>query len=209
MDTSEIANLISKIDDYPDEYLPIKRQAKKYHRNKSTIDNNKTLNIFHRPWVAPFNWGLLLYQGADENLIEQFEQKTQKIIPSFYKNFLVSINGCFIYDLSLFGLTPSIYLKDTLDRSQLQCHDLSLANKDWIFDYKVDKSCFYFGSRAYTYGENVGYFFGDNKIKSIKVNGKTVKEWMDFTDFLSDEIKETEKIMLTEIPKDVKVLVDE
>src|SRR5687768_1539364 len=99
MNTLEIANLISEIDAYPDEYLAIKNQAKKYLRNNSTIDVDKTLNIFHRPWVAPFNWGLRLYRAADKNWIDEFEQKTQKPLPGLYKKFLLTINGCFIVSL--------------------------------------------------------------------------------------------------------------
>ena len=209
MDPSEIANLMSKIDSYPDEYLPIQKQAKKYLRNNLCIDGNNTLNVFHRPWVAPFNWGLMLYQGADKNWIEQFEERTQKIIPSTYKSFLLTINGCFIYDLSLYGLTPSIYLEVTLDRSELQCHDLTTANTDWIFEYKVDENDFHFGSGTYLYDEKIGYFFDDNKIRSISTNGKLVNEWMNFTDFLSDEISTAEKIMLAEIPEDTNLLIDE
>lgn len=83
MDTLEIANLTSRIEAYPNEYLPLKIQARKYLRNNSSVDSNKTLNIFHRPWVAPFNWGLRLYKAADINWIEQFEQKTQRAIPQF------------------------------------------------------------------------------------------------------------------------------
>ena len=209
MDPSDIANLMSKIDNYPDEYLPIKRQAKKYLRNNSTIDNDRTLNIFHRPWVAPFNWGLTLYKAAEKNWINEFERQTQKIIPNHYKNFLLTINGCFIYDFSLYGLTPSIYLNRTLDRSQLQAHDLTIANREWLYEYKVDKNSFHFGSRAYTYNENVGYFFYDNKIKSITKNDKTVNEWHNFSNFLNDEIREAENMMLEEIPKEFEILTDE
>ena len=209
MNTSGIANLLSKIDSYPDEYLPLKKQAKKYLRNNSSIDDNNTLNIFHQPWVAPFNWGLMLYQGADKNWIEQFEQKTQKTIPGPYKNFLLAINGCFIYEISLYGLTPSIYLEGTIDRTQLQCHDLTRANTDWIFEYKVDESYFHFGSGTYLYDEKIGYFFEGNKIRSITTDGKLVNKWLEFTDFLSDEISTAEKIMSAEIPGNTKLLIDE
>ena len=99
-------------------------------------------------------------------------------------------------------------MKGTLDRSQLQCHDLIIANQDWINEYKVPQSYFHFGSRAYAYDENIGYFFDNNKIRSIRGNGKIVNEWTGFSDFLSDEIKEAEKIMIKEIPKEVKSLTD-
>lgn len=208
METSEIEILSSKIEAFPGEYLPIKQQAKKYLKNDSTLDKNSTLNIFRRPWVAPFNWGLILYKGAEAYWIEQFEQNTQKIIPSIYKSFLQRFNGCFIYDLSLFGLTPTIYLKGTLDRTLLQCHDLITANIEWILEYKLDQHHFYFGSRAYSFDENIGYFFVENKIRAIRTNGKIEKEWFDFTEFLNDEIKEAEKMMLKEIPKGVKILAE-
>ena len=167
------------------------------------------MNIFHRPWVAPFNWGLRLYKGVDKNWLEQFEQKTQKVIPDFYKDFLLEINGCFIYDLSLFGLLPSIFLKGVLDRTQLQCHDLVTANTNWIYEYKVDKNNFHFGGRSYTYSENIGYFFDSNKIRALRSNGKTIKEWQNFSVFLNDEIKEAEKMMIKEIPKEIEILNDE
>jgi hypothetical protein len=202
-------DLASKIDNYSDEYLAIKRQAKKYLRNNSAIDDNNTLNIFHRPWVAPFNWGLNLYKGADKQWLEQFEQETKKIIPTFYKTFLLAINGCFVYDLSLFGLPPSLYLNQTLDRSQLQCHDLGSANTNWIYEYRVDKNSFHFGNRAYTHDENLGYFFYDNKIKSIITNGRTVSQWDNYSDFLNDEINEAERMMLKEVPKQIKILTNE
>lgn len=167
MKTSQTEILLAKINAYPDEYLSIKRQAKKYISNNSSLDKDDTLKIFHRPWVAPLNWGIRFYKGADGKWLEEYENRTQTTIPNAYKKFLLTINGCFIYDLSLFGLTPSIYSKGTLDRSELQCHDLISANKDWIREYPLNQDYFHFGGHAYTYEENVGYFFHENKIKSL------------------------------------------
>ena len=84
----------------------------------------------------------MLFKGADKSWLEQFENMTQKLIPDFYKNFLGLVNGCFVHGISFYGLTPSIYIKGTLDRSILQCHDLTTANNEWINEYEVDKRLF-------------------------------------------------------------------
>jgi hypothetical protein len=207
MDSSQIEKLIERIDSYPEEYIALKHQAKKYIQNNSNIDDGGTLNVFHRPWVAPFNWGMRLYQPAGQSWIEQFQQRTHKVIPDFYKKFLLAINGCFIYDLSLFGLTPSMYTTGTLNRSILQCTDLTTANNTWIVEYKIDSTCFHFGGRAYTYSENIGYFFTGTEIKSLRKNGNTIKSWTSFSDFLTDEVMEAENMMAEEIPKNTKILI--
>ena len=209
MDTSRLQNLISIINTYPDEYLAIKKQAKKYLKNNSIIDNLETINIFHRPWIARLNWSLTIYKGADKIWFEQYEKVTHKLVPDFYKNFLSKINGCFIHDISFFGLTPSIYTKGTLDRSILQCHDLTTANKEWIKEYDVDQSYFHFGGRSYSYSENLGYFFVDDKIMAVRKNGNAINEWKTFFEFLLDEIERAEQIALKNVPIGMQVLVDE
>jgi hypothetical protein len=102
--TSKMENIYKIIDSYSDEYLAIKKQAKKYILNDSIIDNNERVNILHRPWVARLNWGLMLYKGADVGWINQTETLIKKPMPAFYKSFLAKINGCFLYDISMFGL---------------------------------------------------------------------------------------------------------
>ena len=96
--------------------------------------------------------------------------------------------------------------KNLLNRRVLQCHDLAMANHDWILEYKVARGCFYFGSRSYSYSENMGYFWDNDKIKSVRKNGKTLAEWTDFTDFLQDEIGVVEKKMLEQLPRDIRIL---
>ena len=191
------------VDSYPDEYLAIKKQAKKYIQNGSDIDNNERLNILHRPWVARLNWGLMLYKGSDIEKINQAEGLIKKPIPEFYKNFLTKINGCFLYDISLFGLIPSF------TRTVLQCHDLVNANIEWIKEFNVDQSFFLFGGGHYSYEENTRYFYGQDKIISIRKNGKFVNQWSNFSDFLNDELTRAENKMLNDIPKNTVLKVSE
>ena len=195
-------NLHSVIDSYPDEYIGIKTQAKKYIQNGSNIDERGRLNILHRPWLAPLNWGLMLYKGADLKWIKETEEVIQKPIPDFYSRFLTHINGCFLYDISMFGLIHS------LTRSFLQCHDLITANCSWIGEYEIDHNFFHFGGGRYSDDENTGYFYGNNKIISILNNGKIINEWGNFSDFLNDELLRAEREMLKNVPKNTKLIVN-
>ena len=138
MDDALARTLTEKIDSLPDEYISLKQQARKYLRNNSNVDKNETVNIFHRPWVAPFNWGIMLYKGASPARIEEFSDRTGKVMPNFYGRFLSFVNGAFIYNLSLYGISSSVREKNLLDRSILQCHDLILANNHWIQEYNVE-----------------------------------------------------------------------
>jgi hypothetical protein len=196
-------NINKLLNSYPDEYISVKRQALKYIQNGSNIDERETVNILHRPWVAPLNWGLMIYKGADEKWISKVEESINRTIPDFYKKFLREMNGCFLYDISMFGLIHS------LTRTFLQCHDLKTANIEWIKEFDIDQSYFHFGGGTYSYKENTGYFYGHNKIISIRNNGKVVNEWSNFESFLNDELLRAEKKMLKEVPKKILIIVTE
>ena len=80
----------------------------------------------------------MLYKGASPARIEEFSDRTGKVMPNFYGRFLSFVNGAFIYNLSLYGISSSVREKNLLDRSILQCHDLILANNHWIQEYNVE-----------------------------------------------------------------------
>ncbi len=194
-------NINKIIDSYSDKYFAIKEQARKYILNGSNVDEKERLNILHRPWVAPLNWGLMIYKGASKEVLCEFQYDSKIIIPTFYREFLENINGCFLYDISLYGIIPSF------TRSFLQCHSLQTANDYWKGGYEVNQTYFHFGGSSYNYEENVGYFYGENKIISILKNGLIVGEWTDFSVFLNDEIRKSEKKMLKETPKDINLKI--
>jgi hypothetical protein len=196
----------NRIENLPPELDSIANQANKYLENNSSI-NELVLNILHRPWIARLNWGLMLYKGANVNWFIEFTERTGKEIPKFYIDFLKSINGGFIYDISLYGLTPSLYNSGKLNRSILQCHDLTTANNNWIRGYEVDPNLFHFGGRSYTDDENVGYFFDKQKILCYRKNGELINEWDTFSKMLSDEIKIAEQKMLDEVPKEIELII--
>ncbi len=203
-----IQDLENRITCFSSELNSIKEQSLKYLRNNSKIGGGDELFIFHRPWVAPMNWGIMLFPKVEIEWIEQFETKSTKYIPEFYRNFLNQINGCFIYDISLYGLTPSIFSSNQLNRSIVQCHDLLSANNSWIREYNVEKSFFYFGSSHYSDSENLGYFVdGNNELFSMLKDGTVISNWNNFESFLADEILKEEEKMKLEIPKEIEIKI--
>lgn len=70
-------NISEIIDSYSDKYFAIKQQARKYILNGSNVDDKERLNILHRPWVAPFNWGIMIYKCASKEVICGFQYENE------------------------------------------------------------------------------------------------------------------------------------
>jgi len=185
----------------------VKEQVDRYYDfdNKADLRHDGAVKVFNRTWVAPMNYGLLLFPPVDKIMIEKFEEKEKLKIPDFYKEILNMMNGCFIYDFSLFGLPKSIYEKGLHDRSDVYQFDLGTANRSWRLGFDIKPNLFHFGSRAYSYDENTGYFAdGENKIYSILRSGQIVKTWTSFKHFMADEVTEAEKMMKEDLPKELR-----
>ncbi|HEY5748743.1 MAG TPA: SMI1/KNR4 family protein [Chryseolinea sp.] len=193
------------LDHLPGDFEPIVKQANKYYSadNKAGVRKDGAIQIFNRTWVAPENYGLLLFPPADNNLLDKFEKRNNLKTPKSYHDILGIMNGCFVYGFNLFGLPESLYSTGRLNRDFLCQFDLGSANKFWKFEYKINADLFHIGSRKYSPDENIGYFIDDqDKIISLLKTGKQIKSWPNFQDFLSDEISIAEDMMLDEIPKE-------
>ena len=141
---------------------------------------------------------IVLYEGITKSWINKFKTNTKIKIPEIYQDLLLKINGCYIFDMTLYGLTPSLYNNKLLDRTKLQCLSLDTANTSWIKEYDIDSKYFYFGSRSYNENENIGYFIVEDKIKTILVGGKIISAYKNFKEFLMEEIKIAEDMYLKE-----------
>ena len=191
--TKDIKDILDKLDS---NLNPIKEQAIRYFDIESNVGADNVVQIFKRPWVAPENFGLILYPPVEKEWLFEFERKTGKIIPKLYEEILLQMNGCFVYDFSLFGLPKSIYTKGVLDRCILQQFDLTEANSSWIREYDANQDLFHIGSHCYD--ERIGYFVDNNTILSIKETGEIVNSFATVKDFLIKEIEMAEKIMIME-----------
>ncbi len=199
----------NRISNYPLELDAIKHQCLKYIANNSKIGSGDELFIFHRPWIAPMNWGILLFPPVTNDWIQTFESRSDKAIPSFYVDFLNEINGCFIYDIALYGITSSIVNAHQTNKSSVRAQDLFRANLSWIQEYQVEYSFFHFGTSHYSGKEKLGYFAdGNNEIFSMLQNGTVISTWKNFADFLQDEIARSEEKMKFEIPPTYKIKME-
>lgn len=197
------------LDKLPKEFKPIVDQANKYYAfdNKAAVRSDGAIQILNCTWVAPENYGLLLFPPAENKLIDKFEKQNKLRIPKSYKDILTMMNGCFVYDFALYGIPASLYSRGLLDRTTLSQFDLGDANQFWKHEYETgaDDDLFHIGGRAYSFEENIGYFIDpDDKIISLQKSGEALKTWANFGDFLQDEINEAEKIMLSEMPKKLR-----
>lgn len=191
----KINGLINKFDN---ELASIKDCGEKYLQYCSIIDTDNSIKIGHNPVVAPNNYIVVLYEGVKKSWINKFKANTKIRIPKAYEKVLLNLNGCFVFGMVLYGLTPSLYNAKVFDMSMLQCLSLDRANTQWIREYGIGTDCFHFGGRSYSYNENVGYFITENTIEAKLKNGEIVKEYANIKEFLENEIKISEEMYLKE-----------
>jgi hypothetical protein len=153
------------------------------------------IRISKRRKIGTEAYAIILYKGLSDEDIQKYERMHQfKIHPS-YRNILLSINGAFLFQMSLFGIPPSMNSNTLfLDRSVLQPHDLSTAHLSWRHEFKNCEELFHFGGGPWSFTDNVGYFLDTNgKIYSVLKDGNIVDSWSDFKEFISIELERSEQ----------------
>jgi hypothetical protein len=171
----------------PAEFSALKVSGLEYLKYCSSIELDGALQIAHRPWIAPLNYAIHIFPPAPKSWLKKFAGRK---IPHHYQQFLLSTNGLFAFDLCLYGLPPSLQKSPALvDRSRLQCLDLTIANTDWAREFNVDPQLFLFGGSPHSDSENIGYFMQQNgKVRAIRKTGENLREWETFQNFLGAEL---------------------
>lgn len=176
--------------------------ASRYAGHSCQVARDGTLQIGHMPWVAPMAYAFWLFPAADGRWLDRFESRVGVSIPPDYSGFLRALNGCHAYDLSLYGLAPSMQGDPPrMDRTVVQPLDLGTANTHWASDYLGGPRGFYLGSRAWSYDERVGYFWDDAAIACVRRNGDVVATWPSLPDLLDNELAVAERMMLEKAPQ--------
>ena len=192
----------NRLKTFPNILAPIKDISQKYIQQGGKIDDG-TVKIYNLTWEAPLQYGITIFKPTPDGYIEKFERDNDIEIPVVYKQFLKEMNGCYVFELTMFGLPPSIYKPDIDHKYFIECYDLAVANKEWKYDYQTDSNSFYFGGRTYLYNENIGYFIDSvGVIKAVRYNGQVLNKWASFSAFLKDEIKQAEDLMIYYMPYD-------
>jgi hypothetical protein len=193
-----------RLDDFSGEFTPLADAALRYLRYCSAMDIDGTALIGHMPWKAPLAYAFRLFPPAKKSWFSRYAKVRGIQIPAKLRPLLSTVNGCFAFGLSLFGMPLSMIKEPPLlDRSNLQPHDLSLANENqgWKYGFRGAEDGFHFGGRHYSYTENAGFFlFGGSQIVSLLKDGSVVGKWREFSSFLRDELAAAEAFECSKIP---------
>ena len=196
---------------------PIKQTCEKYLKYCCIINSDlsqdikgniipyfEKIRIGHNPAPHWDSYIISLYKGVNNNWFDKFKEKMKIDIPNIYKEFLLDINGCKLFDLFaddmiLYGLVPENYHPTdyfldgkAIKRPKYSGWDLEKANTEWKIEYNFDG--FLIGHRCYNWEqEYFGFFIKNNKIFSVNRYDKTIVKYNNFSEFLSEEIKLAEK----------------
>ncbi|MGH9761435.1 MAG: hypothetical protein ACREDR_23375, partial [Blastocatellia bacterium] len=146
------------------------------------------------PNIAPKAYALRFFAPLSSDLIDSYQSIHNIRVSSYYLPILQKLNGAHAFELSLFGIPPSMASDPPLlDRSVAQPLDIGTANTVWKRGYAVEKDWFHFGGGPYTFDENIGYFFDQSgTIHSMRKSGKSLGSWRTFKQFLVDELARAE-----------------
>jgi hypothetical protein len=193
-----------RLNELPSELEPIRDACLRYLHRCCAVGSDDTLLVGHQPWDGLHSYLCRLFPGAKKTWFARYSKLHGLQIPPTVRRFLSCANGATFFGLSIFGMSPSM-LQDPplMNRSVVQCLDVSEANTFWKHEYRAEDTGFHFGSRDFSDTEVLGYFVGDcGGIRAIRKSGEVVGEWMDVTTFLKDELPRAEKLALESIASD-------
>src|SRR6185436_10564469 len=122
-------NAISRrLNTLPQVFSPLREHAMRHLHSGTKIDENGAVSIGRNPNVAPEYFVFRIYPPSNPDWLVR---RRSYEVPIEYLRFLAATNGCFAYGMSLYGFTPSMEAYGLLDRSSVQCHDLTTASEVW------------------------------------------------------------------------------
>lgn len=194
----------ARLNRLPADLAPVKEACVRYLRYCSAMDIDDGASLIaHQPWVGPEAYLLVVYPSAPKSWFPKYEKLARLKFPPLIKRLLTNANGCELFGISIYGMTPSMVQKGLLDRSKCQCRDIGTANQHWKHEYPVAPDFFHFGARDYSDTELAGYFLAaDSRIHAITRGGKAIGTWTSLKEFLHDELAVSEKLMCAKIKKD-------
>ncbi len=181
--------IVTFIDSLTNELEPLREIAARLSSGVNEI-NGDMIALSHRPHVAPQSYALRLNLPLPQANVIQYQLIHKITLSPHYLPILQKLNGADVFELSLFGIPPSMANDPPrLDRTAAMPLDIATANANWKFEYVVPNDWFHFGGGPLSFDENIGYFFDSvGKIHSIRKNGEIFNSWVTFSQFLNDEI---------------------
>jgi hypothetical protein len=150
--------------------------------------------LSHRPHIAPHSYALTLYAPLSDATIARYQRIHGINFSAHYLRILEKLNGAHAFQLSLFGVPPSMADDPPrLNRLTSQPFDVATANQDWKLEYSVPREWFHFGGGPHSFEENIGYFLDSyGTIYACRKNGERLRSWTLFSEFLREELRRAE-----------------
>jgi hypothetical protein len=152
------------------------------------------LEISHRPRIGSGAFALRIFPGADAQMIADYEDIHRLAIFDKYRNLLLRMNGAHIFNLSLYGIPPSMAKRPPLlNRETSWPYDLASSQKGWKRTDSQGLMQLWIGSGPHNRNEHVGYFlFVDGSVEARLKDGSVLGGWPNLEDFLKVEVRRAE-----------------
>jgi hypothetical protein len=189
-----VRSLDERLDQLPPDLQPLAGAVWEHRSRGTNIRGDGTVEVAPMPWVGPEAFAFVLYPAAEPAWLAAFARRTGRAIPETYAAVLAALNGCFAFDLALYGLPPSLQAPPPLlARGTLEPLDLETANRYWAQEYRGAGQEFCCGGCTLTATENVGYFLtSDGLFRSRHKDGDVRREWASIRDLLIEELPAAE-----------------
>lgn len=187
-------SLDERLDQLPHDLQPLAAAVWQHRSRGTNLRPDGTVQVGPTPWVGPEAFAFVLYPGAEQAWLAAFGRRTGRAIPEAYVAVLTALNGCFAFDLALYGLPPSLQEPaPPLTRGTLEPLDLETANRYWAQEYRGAGDEFCCGGCTLTATENVGYFVTSNGLfRSRRKEGEVLREWASIGHLLTEELPAAE-----------------
>ena len=195
-------DVAKRLTSWPDSLAPLAQLVERYAARGLVPRPDGALQIAPTPWVGTEAFAVVLFPPADPTWIAGFAERTGTTIPTHYAEILRAMNGCFVFDLALYGLPPGMQeTTPRLDRATLQPLDLERANRSWAREYRARTENLYVGGRSWSREANCGYFLAeDGTVRSLLRGGESVGTWPSIERMLAAELPVVERRALEQAP---------
>ena len=196
------SDLAQRLTSWPASLEPLAQLVRRHASRGIVHRPDGALQIAPTPWVGSEAFAFVLFPCAEPTWIAGFAQRVGTPVPTAYDAILRATNGCFAFDLSLYGLPPGLQEgAPRLDRATLQPLDLERANRSWAREYRQRPEGLYIGGRSWSYEANCGYFLAaDGVVRSVLRNGESVGIWPSIDLMLAAELLVVERRALEQAP---------
>jgi hypothetical protein len=194
--------ILERIEALPADLRPLRDACLRHLERPSEIDGQGEISIGPQPWIAPRAFAIRIFPPAEPSWFQRYRQLHGILVPTVLEPLLCSANGWHFFGFSAYGMAPSMLSTPPgLDRSRVQCLDLSLANQDWKTEFDAPADSFHFGSRSISKTEIGGFFLlPDGAVSLLRDTGLLVNSWSSILECLADELPRAEADGLANAP---------